>query len=170
MSEIERREGEGASLRHSQRSGGVKSTLAKWAALALVAAGGVALFALAFVVAIGLFLGVAALVGIALLMYGFKRSTGRLATIEELAARHGVTPRDIERLLEEQQVRPNVVINGRGMYDPGKLRDVARVARSAGGPVVDVEALPPATEAEGGANREPGRRVEETNTRKTPDD
>ncbi len=116
-------------------------------ALLLLGLAAVAIFALAFVVVFAALAAGVVLISGALALFGFRRATGRLATTEELAARHGVTPRDIERLIERQQITPNVVINGRPLYDPRDLKDVGRLLRASGGPVVDAELLRPAESA-----------------------
>jgi len=119
-----------------------KSKLGGFAIL-LFGLAAVAIFALAFVLVFAALAAGVVLIGGALALFGFRRATGRLATTEELAARHGVTPRDIERLIEQQQITPNVVINGRPMYDPRDLKDVGRLLRVASGPVIDAELLRP---------------------------
>src|SRR5688572_7322299 len=105
-------------------------------ALVFFAIVAIALFALAFVLAFAAVVAGVVLIGGALALFAFRRATGRLATTEEIAARHGVTPRDIDRLIEQHQIAPNVVINGRPLYDPRELKDLSRLLRAAGWPIV----------------------------------
>src|SRR5688500_18304858 len=116
-------------------------------ALVFFAIVAIALFALAFVLAFAALVAGVVLIGGAIALFAFRRATGRLATSEEIAARHGVTPRDIDRLLEQHQITPNVVINGRPLYDPRALKGLSRLLRAAGGPIVDAELLRPAGSA-----------------------
>jgi hypothetical protein len=109
--------------------------------LILFALGAIAVLALAFVLLFAaVAVGVTLLVG-ALGYIGFKRATGRLATADEIAAKHGLTPAELEQVIREQQLSPVAVINGRRMYDPRALKDPGRLLRASSGPVVEAELL-----------------------------
>ena len=142
--------------------------------LLLFGIGAVAVVALAFFLIVAAFIAGIVLIGGALALFGFRRATGRLATAEELARRAGVTPRDMDRILEEQQIHPRLIVNGRTMYDPRAIRNPEKLLRTFGGPIIDAEQLGPsdsagsvserALRADDSANSGPVIVVEESNS------
>jgi hypothetical protein len=142
--------------------------------LLLFGIGAVAVVALAFFLIVAALIAGIALMGGALAIFGYRRATGSLATAQELARRAGITPRDMDRILEERQIHPRFILNGQAMYDSRAIKNPEKLLRTTGGPIIDAEpVLPsesaaPVTEhpllAKDSANSGPVIDVEESNS------